>query len=280
MGDSETVIAEASPVAAYSSVGYTSTAYGDANSNISNTISFSSEATADFTACAAPADATNTVASIGEGNTYNLDHNSAFQEPYVGMETPSKPNTENVVATEGAAMDSSKAAGYESTVNGNIVSEMGNVMLIENGNATDNLTGVSAATGYADGAEAALSGEEDRLWSIVRANSLDFNAWTALIEETEKLAEDNILKIRKIYDAFLAEFPLCYGYWKKYADHEARVGAMDKVVEVYERAVQGVTYSVDIWLHYCVFAINTYGDPDTIRSIRATVILLIYGGKV
>ena len=36
---------------------------------------------------------------------------------------------------------------------------------------------------------AAVSAEEDRLWNIVRANSLDFNAWTALIEETEKVAE-------------------------------------------------------------------------------------------
>lgn len=77
--------------------------------------------------------------------------------------------------------------------------------------------------------------------------------------------QGNIMKIRKVYDAFLAEFPLCYGYWKKYADHEARIGSMDKVVEVYERAVQGVTYSVDMWLHYCVFAISTYGDPETIR---------------
>lgn len=34
-----------------------------------------------------------------------------------------------------------------------------------------------------------MSAEEDRLWSIVRTNSLDFNAWTALIEETEKIAE-------------------------------------------------------------------------------------------
>ncbi|CAN1270169.1 Pre-mRNA-processing factor 39-1 [Linum perenne] len=69
--------------------------------------------------------------------------------------------------------------------------------------------------------------------------------------------QDKIPKIRGVYDAFLAEFPLCYGYWKKYADHEARLGDMDKVVEVYERAVLGVTYSVDIWLHYCTFAIST-----------------------
>lgn len=36
---------------------------------------------------------------------------------------------------------------------------------------------------------AALSADEERLWSVVRANSLDFDAWTALIEETEKVAE-------------------------------------------------------------------------------------------
>lgn len=35
----------------------------------------------------------------------------------------------------------------------------------------------------------ALSAEEERLWSIVRANSLDFGAWTALIEEAEKMSE-------------------------------------------------------------------------------------------
>ncbi|KAK9160262.1 hypothetical protein Syun_006603 [Stephania yunnanensis] len=77
----------------------------------------------------------------------------------------------------------------------------------------------------------------------------------------------NIIKIRKIYDAFLAEFPLCYGYWKKYADHEGRLSSVEKVVEVYERGVEGVTYSVDIWLHYCMFAISTYGDPDTVRRL-------------
>lgn len=36
---------------------------------------------------------------------------------------------------------------------------------------------------------AVLSAEEARLWSVVTANCLDFNAWTTLIEETEKNAE-------------------------------------------------------------------------------------------
>lgn len=40
----------------------------------------------------------------------------------------------------------------------------------------------------------ALSGEEDQLWSILMANSSDFNAWTALLEETEKLAEVFLFK--------------------------------------------------------------------------------------
>ena len=35
----------------------------------------------------------------------------------------------------------------------------------------------------------ALSPEEERLWSIVRANSSEFNAWTALIEETERISQ-------------------------------------------------------------------------------------------
>lgn len=111
----------------------------------------------------------------------------------------------------------------------------------------------------------AITTEEERLWSIVRANSADFNAWTSLIQETEKTAEEYLPKIRKVYDAFLAEFPLCYGYWKKYADHEARSGSAEKIVEVYERAVQAVTYSVDIWMHYAIFAMSTYEDPETIR---------------
>lgn len=34
-----------------------------------------------------------------------------------------------------------------------------------------------------------MSAEEDRLWNIVRANAVDFNAWTSLIEETEKVVQ-------------------------------------------------------------------------------------------
>ncbi|KAI5315686.1 hypothetical protein L3X38_044862 [Prunus dulcis] len=255
MGDSETVVAQTSAVMGYTSAGYTTTGYTDANSNIvPDTGALHSKETTEFSTSAAPADA------------YSADPNSLIQQSdsYTTYETkPSVGVTD--AGNENEAMESSHAASYDSSVNGVAASGTGTVSSVDNGDATDNVAGSVDVQQFGDGS--AMSAEEERLWNIVRADSLDFNAWTALIEETEKVAEDNILKIQKVYDAFLAEFPLCYGYWKKYADHEARLGSMDKVVEVFERAVQGVTYSVDIWLHYCIFAISTYGDPDTVRRL-------------
>ncbi|XVE72864.1 hypothetical protein DITRI_Ditri11bG0072400 [Diplodiscus trichospermus] len=253
MGDSEAIVAGSSAVMDYTSAAYNSTGSG----------AYPYEGTGDPTASGAPADG-NYVASGG-------DPNSTGQEGQISAMYDTKPAGEstdqNAANVGNTAVDASKVTAYNSSLNGNVVNEAGNARTVGNGNIFDNVGGASATQEFVDGSVAPMSGEEDRLWSIVGANSLDFNAWTSLIEETEKVAENNILKIRKVYDAFLAEFPLCYGYWKKYADHEARIGSMDKVVEVYERAVQGVTYSVDIWVLYCAFAIETYGDPETIRRL-------------
>lgn len=48
-----------------------------------------------------------------------------------------------------------------------------------------------------------MSTEEERLWNIVKANSLDFNAWTALIEETEKVAEVCLFKVSSHFEAVI-----------------------------------------------------------------------------
>ncbi|MCO5600784.1 hypothetical protein L7F22_054899 [Adiantum nelumboides] len=112
--------------------------------------------------------------------------------------------------------------------------------------------------------EPAVLTEEDRLWNIVKANPADFAAWTSLIQEVDKL--EILERIHRVYDTFLAEFPLCYGYWKKYADHEIRGGTHESTIAVYERAVQAVTYSVDIWMHYCSYLISKQEDPDEICS--------------
>ncbi|KAH6794830.1 hypothetical protein C2S52_005307 [Perilla frutescens var. hirtella] len=102
-----------------------------------------------------------------------------------------------------------------------------------------------------------LSGVEG-LWSRMKTNSLDFDAF--IIDETERTLESNISKLQKVYDTFLAEFPLCYGNWKKYVDHEVRLSSVEKVIEVYERVVV-------MWLHYCVFFIGTCGDHDIILRL-------------
>ncbi|KAJ6728950.1 PRE-MRNA-PROCESSING FACTOR 39 [Salix viminalis] len=246
MGDSETVVTEPSAVMDYTAAGYASTGYANSGSDVvPGPGDFNVDGTGSFAA--------STVAAQGghTGNTY-ADSSSVAPEARAGMN----------ISAENAA-----GGGYDSAVNGNVGTEVGVAASVENGNAGEVLGVAAVEQQLVDGSVPEMSAEEDQLWSIVKANSLDFDAWTALIDETEKVAGDRILKIRKVYDAFLVEFPLCYGYWKKYADHEARLGFMDKVVEVYERAVLGVTYSVDIWLHYCMFAISTYGDPETVRRL-------------
>ncbi|KAM4070133.1 hypothetical protein ACB094_12G141500 [Castanea mollissima] len=274
MGDSETVLSETSAVMGYTSGSQTSMGYVEASSNVApDTGASPSEATGGFAASAAPADANSTVpggSDSGDGNINSMEPNLVMQEAQVDTTFETKPDvgvantSEKATGLENAATELSQSAGNNSSVNGS-VAEAG-YLAVENGTASENVGRVADEQQF-DGFVPAMSAEEDRLWNIVRANSLDFNAWTSLIEETEKVAQENILKIRKVYDAFLAEFPLCYGYWKKYADHEAHLGSIDKVVEVYEQAVQGVTYSVDIWLHYCIFAIGAYQDPDTIRRL-------------
>ncbi|KAI3526560.1 hypothetical protein L1887_05817 [Cichorium endivia] len=204
------------------------------------------------------------VAASNSTNTMDVDTAISHEAP----SSTTQDVIENPASNANISLDSSHVTAYHSSVNGNDANDAKSLGISENGvGSYDDHTSASANQPQDGSVVAALSPEEERLWSIVNTNSLDFTAWTALIEETEKTAENNILKIRKVYDTFLAEFPLCYGYWKKYADHEARLGFLDKVVEVYERAVHGVTYSVDMWLHYCVFAINTYGDPDTVRRL-------------
>lgn len=44
--------------------------------------------------------------------------------------------------------------------------------------------------------------------------------------------QGHITASRRALEAFLVRYPLCYGYWKKFADLERRVGLNDKAEEV------------------------------------------------
>ncbi|PIN14708.1 mRNA processing protein [Handroanthus impetiginosus] len=263
MGDSETTMAQTSTLE-YSNASIA--AASDASGSIASATENMAGSVPDPAAGNMnTADSVSYGSNIDAGNTYATAVNTTQQEAPAVM---AYDTNENFSGLANSSLDSTQNAGYDSSLNVNGVSQAGNgatANIAENGGASAD--GIGSATLHQPLDGSGLSAEEERLWSIVTANSLDFNAWTALIEETERVSEANILKIRKVYDTFLAEFPLCYGYWKKYADHEARLSSIEKVGEVYERAIQGVTYSVDMWLHYCVFAISTYGDPDTVRRL-------------
>ncbi|KAJ0792489.1 hypothetical protein HanOQP8_Chr01g0018611 [Helianthus annuus] len=86
------------------------------------------------------------------------------------------------------SVDASQLAAYHSSVNGNDVTD--GKPISENGVGSYDVHNTASANQPEDGSVvAALSPEEERLWSIVNANSSEFNAWTALIDETEKTAE-------------------------------------------------------------------------------------------
>lgn len=46
------------------------------------------------------------------------------------------------------------------------------------------------------------------------------------------LLQNDIEAAREAYDAFLAHYCYCYGYWRKYADYEKRKGNKKKCEEV------------------------------------------------
>ncbi|CAM8933573.1 unnamed protein product [Rhodiola kirilowii] len=238
MADNDAMVAQAQSSTGLSSMDYNYSESGDAKATATDPLAY----------------ATGDVGGLGNVSLKSYPESVAIE---AGADLKSEDNASNVGAENTAASGS--------VGNGNIDNEVKDFMLAQNGIASgeDGLASQQAD----DSKVPPLSPEEERLWSIVRTNSLDFDAWTALIEETERVAEGNIVKIRTVYDAFMSEFPFCYGYWKKYADHEVRHGSTEKVVEVYERAVQGVTYSVDIWLHYCTFTISTFGDQETVRRL-------------
>ena len=65
----------------------------------------------------------------------------------------------------------------------------------------------------------------------------------------------------------MAEYPLCYGYWKKYADAETRLSSSDDARRVFERGVAATPYSADLWGHFAAFKKGlSDATPDDVRG--------------
>lgn len=108
---------------------------------------------------------------------------------------------------------------------------------------------------------------KDRVQSLLECNEANFSSWVLLITEVENTSPDDMQKISLVYDSFLLEFPLCYSYWTRYAGHKVRLCPLNEVEEVYERAVEFLSHSVHLWVHYCSFAVLSFEDPADIRRL-------------
>ncbi|CAA7014450.1 unnamed protein product [Microthlaspi erraticum] len=109
--------------------------------------------------------------------------------------------------------------------------------------------------------------DNDRLQETLSSGELDFDDWTLLISEIETSFPDDIEKLGLVYDAFLLEFPLCHGYWRKYSYHKIKLSTLEDAVEVFERAVQAATYSLPLWLDYCGFGVAAFEDPHDVSRL-------------
>ena len=107
----------------------------------------------------------------------------------------------------------------------------------------------------------------ESLWSALKQDPSDFAAWTALVIESEKSASPEPL--RKALEGFLAEWPLCYGYWARLADHEMRCHGEAASTAVFERALTaGCTQCVELWSLYASHAHATHSsEPELIRGL-------------
>ncbi|KAF9353044.1 hypothetical protein BGX26_009184 [Mortierella sp. AD094] len=120
----------------------------------------------------------------------------------------------------------------------------------------------------------------DRCWALVKVTPSDFDAWEELMRLADRqdggftpgAPQANISNVRTIYDAFLNQFPLCFGYWKKYSDLEYLAKGVEGAIEIFERGVKSISNSVDLWVQYCSFVMEH--KPDDRDAIERYVQLV------
>jgi len=108
--------------------------------------------------------------------------------------------------------------------------------------------------------------EERGFWKAVEENPNDFASWTYLLQVVEK--NGKLKQIQKAFSSFLALYPYCYGYWKKYADQMKKIVSNEAAFQVYNDAVIAIPLSVDLWTYFIHFIAEWKdGDENEIRTI-------------
>ncbi|KAM8706419.1 hypothetical protein ACLKA7_010660 [Drosophila subpalustris] len=105
----------------------------------------------------------------------------------------------------------------------------------------------------------------EKYWRVVKDDATDFTGWTYLLQYVD--SESDADAAREAYDTFLSHYPYCYGYWRKYADYEKRKGIKANCYKVFERGLEAIPLSVDLWIHYLMHIKSNHGDDEQfIRS--------------
>ncbi|KAG2387701.1 hypothetical protein C9374_001295 [Naegleria lovaniensis] len=113
--------------------------------------------------------------------------------------------------------------------------------------------------------------------SVLTANPCDYYTWEKYITLLEiefgmnPSSLDISQKLLDSYSQFLAQFPLLFGYWKKYAELTYQVSKdFNQTVQVYEKAIDkktGISNNPDLWSHYCLFVAEQSQDVSEIRAL-------------
>ncbi|GFZ17656.1 hypothetical protein Acr_26g0009260 [Actinidia rufa] len=181
MGESQTVVGQTSAIMGHASSGYSSSDFGNTSSDAaaaggafadgaSRELAASAvTTTGDLAPAPAPAvaDAASTIPdvfNVGAG-AFSTDLNYVFQGPAIST-NDSKPSDEVAYSSESLAVpantlvDSSQVASYDSTINGNDVSEARNIAFAgtnENGNPSDDVHGSASVHQPVDGSGMPIS---------------------------------------------------------------------------------------------------------------------------
>jgi hypothetical protein len=178
----------------------------------------------------------------------------------------------------------------------NSASENGMAATTETDNKTDGVkgneaeeqpatgAGESAATadGTADTAmpEATTAAEvEDPLWTACKTSPWDFDSWMALVTMLERGGD--VAALRNGYEGLLKEFPLCYGYWEKYARLEGRETGKEAQAGIFDRGVAAVQ-CVELWNMYCTAMMETLSvtEDDTQQAQAVAAIRSVFDRAV
>jgi len=103
------------------------------------------------------------------------------------------------------------------------------------------------------------------MWDYLQYDFSNFNQWENLLHLVD---EQNIeVNARMAYSKFLELYPLCYGYWKKYANFEKRNNNIHEFEKVLENGLSAIPVSVELWIYYITYlTTERYDEEDHIRN--------------